>query len=74
MAVRLDPIEVRRARSRAIASVHQAWVAEQLAAGVDGSTPADRPESSDYSQHVPDLEASGAALDDFHARVREIAQ
>lgn len=39
------------------------WVAEQLAAGLDGPTPPDRKEPSDYSQHVPLMEADGLALD-----------
>jgi hypothetical protein len=70
MPVRLDPIEVRRARSRALAAAHTDWVAGQLAAGVDGPTPDDRTEPSDYNQHVPDLEASGEALDDLADRIR----
>lgn len=69
MAVRIDPPDVQRARSLAIQTAHAEWVAEQLAAGVDGPTPADRPEPSDYNQHVPILEADGRAQDAFFERV-----
>lgn len=61
----LDPPEVRKERSRAIAAVSDAWVELQLAAGLDGPTPADRKPGSDYNLHVPELEASGEALDDL---------
>jgi len=70
MAVRIDPPEVQRARSIAIAAAHKEWVAEQLAQGLDGPVPDGRPEPSDYNQHVPDLEASGEALDDLAERIR----
>jgi hypothetical protein len=43
--------------------IHAEWVAEQLAAGLDGPTPDDRPEDSDYNLHVPDMEAAGDAID-----------
>lgn len=65
MAVRVVSDEVRAERSRALLALHQEWAAEQIAAGVDGPTPPGRKEPSDYNQHVPDLEASGAALDEF---------
>lgn len=65
----IDPPDVQRARSLAIQAVHAEWVAEQLAAGVDGPVPDDRPAGSDYNQHVPDLEADGAAQDDLFGRI-----
>lgn len=65
MAVRVLSDEERRAQSRAIQTAHAEWVAQQLADGIDGPTPADRPEPSDYNQHVPDLEAPPAAEDQF---------
>lgn len=71
MAVRIDPPDVQRERSLAIQGVHATWVAEQLAAGLDGPTPADRPADSDYNQHVPDLEAPPAALDAFALAIDE---
>lgn len=68
----VDPVI--RERSRALNAAHTAWALGQVAAGVDGPTPADRPnrDESDYNQHVPDLEASGAAEDAFHERARAI--
>jgi hypothetical protein len=72
MAVRLVSDEVRAERSRALLALHQAWAAEQIAAGVDGPTPEDRKEPSDYNQHVPDLEAPGAALDAFWSQADRI--
>lgn len=69
MSVRIDPPAVQRARSIAIAAAHEEWVAEQIAAGVDGPVPDDRPAGSDYNQHVPDLEATGEALDDLADRI-----
>jgi hypothetical protein len=71
MAVRIYSPEEQRARSRALQAVHADWADRQIAAGVDGPTPPDRKEPSDYNQHVPDLEASGEALDEFWARADE---
>lgn len=61
-----------RQQARALQAHHADWAARQIAAGVDGATPADRPEPSDYAQHVPDLEADGAALDEFFDGLRDI--
>lgn len=63
---------MRRARSRAIQAAHADWAARQIAAGVDGPTPPERKEPSDYSQHVPDLEADGSALDEYWSTVNGI--
>lgn len=71
MAVRLLSDEERARRSRAIAAAHADWAAEQIAAGVDGPVPDGRRDGSDYNQHVPDLEASGEALDDLAERVQD---
>jgi hypothetical protein len=71
MPVRIDPPDVARARSLAIADAHAAWVAGEIAAGLDVPVPDDRPAGSDYNQHVPDLEASGVALDMFALAVDE---
>ncbi len=57
-----------RARSLALYEAHTGWALAQVAAGVDSSVPAGRLSPSDYNQHVPDLEASGAAEDAFAAR------
>jgi len=65
VAVRLDPPDVRRSRSLATARVARAWTAEQLAAGLDGPTPEDRKDGSDYNLHVPEMEATGEALDEL---------
>lgn len=70
--VRLLSDEAATRRSRAISELHHEWATRQIADGVDGTTPADRPEPSDYNQHVPDLEASVAAEDEFHDRLRQI--
>lgn len=72
MAVRLLPDAEIRRRAQAITALADEWTARQLAAGVDGPTPDDRPEPSDYNQHVPILEADGAAQDEFFARLDEI--
>lgn len=72
MAVRILPPEEQRRRSRAIQKLDAQWTAEQIAAGVDGPTPNDRPEVSDYNQHVPALEADAAAEDEFWRRMDAI--
>jgi hypothetical protein len=59
----------RRARAHALMAAHDEWVAEQVAAGVDGPVPPGRRDPSDYNQHVPDLESDGAAEDRFARRV-----
>jgi hypothetical protein len=59
-------------QARAITKLHTAWCREQVAEGVDGPVPPGRKAGSDYNQHVPDLEASGADMDAYHDRVREI--
>lgn len=73
MAVRLLPEEERIRRSRAIQALSAEWTAEQIAAGVDGPVPDDRPDGSDYNQHVPALEADAEAEDEFWRRMGEIA-
>lgn len=72
MAVRLLPEAERRRRARAIMALSAEWTARQIAAGVDGPTPDDRREPSDYNQHVPALEAPGPALDEYFERLDEI--
>lgn len=62
----------RAARQAALAAWHAEWFARQVASGVDGPVPADRPVPSDYNVHFPDIEAPGAAQDEFHVRAREI--
>lgn len=74
MAVRILPEAERRRRARAIRALDAEWTAAQVAAGVDGPTPDDRPSPSDYNQHVPQLEASGAALDEYFDRLDEILE
>lgn len=64
--------ETIRARSSALYDAHTAWALKQVAAGVDGPAPPGAPAGSDYNQHVPDLEASGAAQDEFHEQARRI--
>lgn len=71
MVYLLPDDEIRR-RARAITAFNEEWTARQLAAGVDGPTPDDRPEPSDYNQHVPILEAPAAAQDEYFARLDEI--
>lgn len=72
MAVRILSEEAATRRSRAISALHQEWATRLIAAGVDGPTPDDRPDPSDYNQHVPDLEAAVADEDEFHARLAQI--
>jgi hypothetical protein len=68
-----DPVDSARVdRQRALASWHDEWFRGQVRAGVDPSTPDDRPRPSDYNLHGPDLDASGDAQDLFHERAREI--
>jgi hypothetical protein len=68
-----QPVSATRAdRLRRLAAWHQEWHAAQVADGVDRTVPAGRPEVSDYNVHVPDLEASASAEDEFHRRAREI--
>lgn len=74
MAARLLPYDERRRRSRAIQALDREWSARQVAAGVDGPVPDDRPAGSDYNQHVPALEASAEAEDEFWRRMAEIAR
>jgi len=70
---RIEPVTAVRAdRLRRLAEWHAEWNASQIAAGVDGPVPAGRPDDSDYNLHVPDLEASASAEDEFHRRAREI--
>lgn len=71
MSVRIDPPARQRARSIAIGKINHAWVIEQVAAGLDGPVPPGRPTPSDYNQHVPELEASGEALDALAALIEE---
>lgn len=68
-----DPVSAGRAdRQRELAAWHEEWFAAQVAAGVDGPVPPGRKNPSDYNEHVPDMAASSAAEDEFHARAREI--
>jgi hypothetical protein len=53
-------------------ALHEEWAGGQIAVGIDGPTPADRPDGSDYNQHVPDLEAPVVAEDAFWRRVDDI--
>lgn len=66
----VDPARVRR--QRALAEWSREWVEGQVAAGVDGPVPAERPEPSDYNLHVPDMDADADAQDEFHERARKI--
>jgi hypothetical protein len=61
--------EERIARSLAVGDVYSGWVKKQLVAGVDGPVPAGRRDGSDYNQHVPLMEADGAAMDDLFRRI-----
>jgi hypothetical protein len=72
MALQTVNPELQRTRSRALRAWHDQWAAGQIADGVDGPVPDDRPDPSDYNQHVPDMEADGEAQDEFHATAREI--
>lgn len=74
MPVRLLPEDERRRRSRAVQILNAEWTARQLAVGVDGPVPDDRPDGSDYNQHVPALEASAEAEDEFWASMAAITR
>lgn len=67
----VDP-ETQRQRARDLSAWHDEWSGQQIADGVDGPVPDDRPDPSDYNQHYPDMEADGAAQDEFHTRARQI--
>jgi hypothetical protein len=69
MAVRILPPDEQRRRAAAIMAIESEWTAQQIAAGVDGPVPEDRMEGSDYNQHVPLMEADGAAMDDLFRRI-----
>jgi hypothetical protein len=71
---RIDSPDEQRRRSRAIQALDAEWTARQIEKGVDGPTPDDRPERSDYNQHVPALEAPADAEDEFWARMAQIAE
>ena len=66
----VDPVI--RDRSRRLNAWHTLWALRQARAGVDGPAPEGSPDPTDYNQHYPDLEADGAAQDEFHTRAREI--
>ena len=66
----MDPII--RERSRRGNEWHTLWALRQVAKGVDGPAPEGSPDPTDYNQHVPDLEADGAAQDEYHERARQI--
>lgn len=70
--VRVDSPEEQRRRAAAIMALDAEWTAARLAEGVDGPTPDDRAPRSDYNQHVPALEASAEAEDEFWRRMAEI--
>lgn len=72
MPARLLPLDERRRRSRATQALDSDWTARQVAAGVDGPVPDGSPAGSDYNQHVPALEASAKAEDEFWARMADI--
>lgn len=72
MPVHILPPEEQRRRSVAIRALSQEWTSGQLAKGVDGPVPDDRPDGSDYNQHVPAMEASAEDEDEFWARMDEI--
>ena len=74
MPARLLPEAERVRRSRAIQAFNREWTARQLAAGVDGPVPDGQPDVSDYNQHVPALEASAEAEDEFWQRMADIAE
>lgn len=55
-------------QQRAIFDLHTEWARSQAAQA--GPIPADAP--GDYNQHAVDMEADGAAMDDFHDQARAI--
>lgn len=61
-----------RRRARELEEWHAEWSAEMVAKGVNPAVPAGRPEPSDYNQHGPDMDASGADLDRYFARANQI--
>lgn len=72
MPIRLPSEAERHRRSLAMQELHRQWTAQQLAAGVDGPVPDGSPAGSDYNQHVPALEASADAEDEFWRRMAAI--
>lgn len=67
-------LAARADRQRALYALHTEWSLGQVAQGLDGPVPADRParSRSDFNQHVPDMEAPGLAEDEFDRLAREI--
>jgi hypothetical protein len=69
----VDPVDPAvAARQRKLAALADKWTAEQIAAGVDGPVPDGRRSGSDYNQHVPAMDAPGAAQDEFHTAAAKI--
>lgn len=72
MPPRMLSVAEQRRRSLAIQRLSRDWTARQVAKGVDGPVPDERPETSDYNQHVPAMEAGSEAMDEYFARLDEI--
>lgn len=61
-----------RARARDLQAAHLRFVLQQVKAGNDPATPADRPDPSDYNQHGAELEADPAAQQRYYNRLAKI--
>lgn len=59
-------------QSKALEDLHYRWSGDQIQRGVDGPTPPDHPDDSDYNQHYQILEASGADQDAYFDEANRI--
>jgi len=59
-------------RLRALHALHSAWVGTVLDEDETGFHPDEHPEHSDYNLHTADIDADGAAEDEFATAAAEI--
>lgn len=64
----------RRRRLIALGELHDRWVRENAASTSAHFDPSGRKTGSDYNQHHVDLDADGAAQDDFHEQAMRIIE
>lgn len=62
----------RRRRLVALGDLHREWSAKHQQRTTAAFDASDRPDESDYNLHHVDVDASGAAEDEFHAQARRI--
>lgn len=63
---------IRTARQQKLLAWNQQWNEQQIRRGVNPAVPEGRKDPSDYNQHGPIMDSSGAAQDVFFARAKAI--